>query len=775
MVLPSQSIRKRAVRPGEMPRPKKISIACITLAIAIVAVAFLPSESQAQPPAQDVVVLVDSSESMAPRISAITWILSKFVGGSREGDSFTCYQFSNKSVLIARQKFEKRGDVAAVRSQIGNLRARGKQTNYSPAIERAMADIRTSHKTHPANERVLILITDGRRHPDDTKTEKRTFEKLLEKNADLEPDVDYSFYCFYLGDWFEDDLQAYLLSAEAHLANWPTEAGKLKEITIADVYIAEQSVFLGRLPDTPAQRSFPIAFYPRRPAAEITIIEFDVRAKFTEKKTLERYFSVNPKRLICRPEPWKEKFNIETRGFDMGTYSGTFEFRPSHPEYLLLNPRSLDFEFSILGGLRVDGPSSLRFGPTAFDGQYSETREFTITSGRRRFPSNADAVSVALDIDLPEGVEISSSKATGENELVIGITVSRQEAIDAKTGGEHEGRIKLTSGEQWLLSNDEIPLVVNIAEEELTTLAALKYALIVAACVAAIAFLLYTFRGLRQSIADLFTNKAPPIGKLVVTHDPTKGAAGIINLERLAEKMKVKEVIAGIGPEVHVELPHISMIDKAYAFSGRKVMDDVQTSVEALRTTDEVIINDMSITGQARLQHLDRLKLGDFEFRYEIPRPLRQVVLYYLDGEVRQGWLLSWNIETDGFHFLLRGPRSKEAYIRFYELKAVAFVRDFDGELTSRLLSPKAPRSGHRVRLFLADQEELTGYVLNWEDPGEKFYIFPDSMGDNVMLFLIEKSTIRNMVLLNEDERAAVRARKSLAAVLGEMKKEVGG
>jgi hypothetical protein len=79
------------------------------------------------------------------------------------------------------------------------------------------------------------------------------------------------------------------------------------------------------------------------------------------------------------------------------------------------------------------------------------------------------------------------------------------------------------------------------------------------------------------------------------------------------------------------------------------------------------------------------------------------------------------------------------------------------------------------VRLSLADQEELVGYILNWQDPGEKFYLFPDSMGDNVMFFVIEKNTLKDMSLLREDERGAKRARAELARVLGKMKKEIAG
>jgi hypothetical protein len=183
----------------------------------------------------------------------------------------------------------------------------------------------------------------------------------------------------------------------------------------------------------------------------------------------------------------------------------------------------------------------------------------------------------------------------------------------------------------------------------------------------------------------------------------------------------------------------------------------------------------MSRTGEITLKHLDRIKLGAFEFRFEMPRPLRQVVLYYLNGDTLQGWLRSWNIDAEGFHFLNRSESKKEIYVRYYELKTIAFVRDFDGELCERHLKLKAPRSGHRIRLFLSDQEEITGYILDWENPGERFYFFPDSMGDNVLFFVIDSNTIRNLVLLKEDEKGAGQAQRLLYSLLARMKEEVSG
>jgi len=101
-------------------------------------------------------------------------------------------------------------------------------------------------------------------------------------------------------------------------------------------------------------------------------------------------------------------------------------------------------------------------------------------------------------------------------------------------------------------------------------------------------------------------------------------------------------------------------------------------------------------------------------------------------------------------------------------------VRDFDNELTKHLLSLKVPRAGHHVKLIFADEEEITGYVFDWKDPGDKFHFFPDSLGENVLFFLVEKHTLKDIILHRQDAEAARRAQAGFASILEKLKKEIG-
>ncbi len=702
--------------------------------------------------------------------------MSRFVSGARLGDSFTCYQFSNNPIIIAKRKIEKPGDVAQLKSQLLQLHTSGKYTNYFPALQQALADIKDSRIRRPANERTLVLITDGRRDPDDTRSEATTLAELLRRYSDLKAGEDYSFYCFYLGDWLEADLQAFLLSIGAYTANWRRDEQWLDRLTLADVNIVTPTKFLGEIPDTPTQSAFSLAFYPRRPPKDLAMLELSIEAEFT-KGTLDKFFDVRPRRFVCRQQAWTETFGFETRGFSRGDYAGTLVFQPTDPQTMLLYPRTVGFAFSIAETLQVLVESPITFGPTGLRGKYEETKSIYITPSGVDFPGSLDAVTVVADIALPEGVELKVSPSLREKEIVIDIALSRQQTLPEGAKGKYEGTIRLAPHGGWAFTRSEIPVSVDVAKKGVDFRALAFYFVIVVACALAAIVLLFVIGNVRKNILDYLAHKTRPVGKLVVLRDPTRGIARNINLDRLSEKNRVKEVMIGLGREALVELPHRSMRDRAYRFSGLRTESGVRTVVEAGEDTDEVLVNSVSRTGRVQLVHLDSIKLGDFEFYYEEPRPLRQVVLYFLTGEVMQGWALSWNIETEGFRFLNRVglPSRKESYVRFYELKAVAFVRDFDGELTDRLLSLKVPRSGHLVKLIFADQEELTGYVFDWKNVNDKFYFFPDSIGENVLFFLVERHTLKDIVLLKEDDRGAMLGRRKFERVLKRMRQEIGG
>ncbi|UCD57748.1 MAG: VWA domain-containing protein, partial [Candidatus Hydrogenedentota bacterium] len=588
-----------------------------------------PLESRAQQlPPQDIVLLIDCSESASPYLSAVAGIMSRFLSGARPGDSVTCYQFSNNQALVEKRTIRKPDDVAQLQSKLLNLGPTGKYTNYFPALQKGLADMKALYAQRPANDRILILITDGRRHAADTPTEGSKLRRLLQKYPDVKAGEDYFFYCFNIGERVERDLESYLLSAGAYLARWREDKEWLDLLVLAEVRIMDQIHDLGQIPNTPAHSSFSMTFYPRRPPKEFTMIEIDIEAEFTEP-TLDRFFNMTPRQLVCQREPWTQTFSVETRGFARDKYTGTFVFHPSEPHTLLVHPRLTAFSFSIAEPLRVLTPVPLKFGPTDFRGEYRETRSICIIPGGTDFPDSLDAVSVATDIELPDALQLDFSPVLKENEIVINISLSRYQTLTEEAGGKREGKITLISPDNWIFTDAEIPISVKIARRGLNFWVIALYSGLAAGCALAVAALVFSSSTVREAISDYLIHKTRPVGKLIVISDPTRGVARNANLAQLSEKKRTREVLIGTGEEVDVDLPHRSMLEREYKFWGLKTRHGVHTVVEALKDADEVLVNDRSRTGLVQLKHLDTVRLGEFEFRYEVPKPLQQVVLYF--------------------------------------------------------------------------------------------------------------------------------------------------
>lgn len=776
------------IRLGEMPIARIRHIAYIFLAFLLVLWAVFPLEALAAgPPAQDVVILVDCSDSMSAYLPSIVGVLQRYAADARQGDSLTCYQFSSKPILVAGGEVNNVEDKKRIRSQLQNIRPVGAYTNYYSAIEKGLTNIENSFSRRPSSDRVLILITDGRRHPNDTSSEQTTLKNLRKRFSRLKVGEDYMFYCFYVGEWLESDLQSFLLGMGADITNWRREKEWLDKLSLVDIRIMDQTAFLGHIPETPSQGSFSIAFYPRRVSDRLAMLELDIEKDFG-KVTLDKFFDVNPRRFVCRQQPWNEKFMLETRGFDIGDYAGRFTFKPSEPRELLLYPRVVDFRFSISGTLSLHSAGPLVFGPTGFKGPFSETLPISVFPTKTAFPSNTNAITVRPDIELPEGFKLDISKVMREREILISVSITRDGTTSSEAEGRYDGIIRFHSETGWALTNTEIPITIDVSRAKSNVGPIILYVILGLGLTAIIGLGALAFKNVRTVVQKRLSHATYPGGKLIIVNDPTKGIVRNINIDLLCEKEELTEIIIGVGREVDVDLPHHSMRDRVYRISGIQAKERVHTMIEAQHGTDHVIINDASSSGKiqmseasrggrSQLRHLDSVRFGAFEFRYEIPNPLRQVILYYLDGKVMKGWPLSWNTRSDGFRFLDRDnlPNRKEVFVRFYELKAVTFVRDFEGEVTQRLRTIDVPHYGHHVRLFFDDDEEMTGHMIDWKNPGEKFYFFPDSLGENAMFLLIEKSTIRDIALLKEDNRGANKAREHFTQILEMMKKEFGG
>jgi hypothetical protein len=124
--------------------------------------------------------------------------------------------------------------------------------------------------------------------------------------------------------------------------------------------------------------------------------------------------------------------------------------------------------------------------------------------------------------------------------------------------------------------------------------------------------------------------------------------------------------------------------------------------------------------------------------------PPSRVVVRYLDGRLLKGYAP---------HFVpARGaveiwpspdaPSTSRVTVPFGQLKAIFFVRDFDGGPSCVSANPsKAKVCGRRVAVTFLDGEELTGATLNYQTAGPGFFVHPlDDRTNNTRVYVLTQS-----------------------------------
>jgi hypothetical protein len=124
----------------------------------------------------------------------------------------------------------------------------------------------------------------------------------------------------------------------------------------------------------------------------------------------------------------------------------------------------------------------------------------------------------------------------------------------------------------------------------------------------------------------------------------------------------------------------------------------------------------------------------------------QKLVVHLRDGKVVKGTSYRLNPVYEGFYLapISKRGRGEEVYIRFSDIKAVFFVKDFQR-------APKTQKhkhdihSGYEVSVCFYDGEVLEGYTpSNYRSTLPRFYISPKNPDDNAYDVLVERSaTVR--------------------------------
>jgi hypothetical protein len=124
-----------------------------------------------------------------------------------------------------------------------------------------------------------------------------------------------------------------------------------------------------------------------------------------------------------------------------------------------------------------------------------------------------------------------------------------------------------------------------------------------------------------------------------------------------------------------------------------------------------------------------------------------KVVARYRDGRLLKGSTSDFLPNKDLFHFSAADgpPGAKPVEVRFAELKALFFVRDFAGSQPSRErkeLGPHTPGAGRRIRVVFKDGEILVGTTHGYQPGRLGFFVVPaDPESNNERCFVVSSAT----------------------------------
>jgi hypothetical protein len=123
------------------------------------------------------------------------------------------------------------------------------------------------------------------------------------------------------------------------------------------------------------------------------------------------------------------------------------------------------------------------------------------------------------------------------------------------------------------------------------------------------------------------------------------------------------------------------------------------------------------------------------------------VVVHFKNGEIKKGHTRDFAFFRDTFHLTKvdkeTGKESGTEEIRVEDLKAVFFVKDFDGNPEYRT-NAKAERHGFGKRLEITfhDNETLIGYTPRYQENNNGFIIYPaDDRTNNDLVAVIRSAT----------------------------------
>jgi hypothetical protein len=126
----------------------------------------------------------------------------------------------------------------------------------------------------------------------------------------------------------------------------------------------------------------------------------------------------------------------------------------------------------------------------------------------------------------------------------------------------------------------------------------------------------------------------------------------------------------------------------------------------------------------------------------------RKLVLHYKNKKVMKGVTYKLDMNSLGFYLVPVEPMGEQEriYVHFSDLKAIYFVRDFEGKFDPSQAVQERSAEGQDVRIAFEDGEIIEGWTIHHFDPScQRFFMFPKEDKGNNISILVERSALKGL------------------------------
>jgi hypothetical protein len=120
-----------------------------------------------------------------------------------------------------------------------------------------------------------------------------------------------------------------------------------------------------------------------------------------------------------------------------------------------------------------------------------------------------------------------------------------------------------------------------------------------------------------------------------------------------------------------------------------------------------------------------------------------KIVVRYQDGRILKGTSADFMPNKDLFHIVPMDspPGKKPEEIHAHELKAVFFVKDYNGNAQYKKrneFSPGSSVAGRKIKVVFKDEELLVGTTQGYQPGRPGFFVFPaDTQSNNERCYVV--------------------------------------